>query len=183
MAPSLITLAVLLITIIAIVSIYNKLITLKNRMQEAWSGIDVYLKKRHDLVPGLVATVKGYATHEKETFEEITRCRSEAMSAKEQGARIESESGLGKALGRLMVVAERYPDLKANVNFLELQKQLVQIEEDLSLARRYYNGTVRENNIRIESFPSNLIAGMFQFAKGAFFEIDRTEKLVPNVSL
>ncbi|MCL2727938.1 MAG: LemA family protein [Bacteroidales bacterium] len=174
---------VFLITIIVVIYLYNKLVTSRNRMQEAWSGIDVYLKKRHDLVPALVTTVKGYATHEKETFEEVTRCRSSAMQAKGQEARIELETGLEKALGQLMVVAESYPDLKANINFLELQKQLSQIEEDLSYARRYYNGTVREQNIKIESFPSNVVANMFRFDKGTFFEIDKTEKMVPNVSI
>ena len=177
----LIFLALLLITAVAVISIYNKLVMLKNRMQEAWSGIDVFLKKRHDLVPNLVATVKGYATHEQQTLEEITRFRAQAMQAHDQGARIASETGLGQALGRLMVVSENYPDLKASINFLELQKQLSGIEEELSLSRRYYNGTVRENNIRVESFPSNLVAGMFHFVKGTFFEIDKTETAVPNV--
>jgi len=182
MITLIIFLAVLLITAMAVISIYNKLVMLKNRMQEAWSGIDVYLKKRHDLVPNLVATVKGYATHEQQTLEEITRFRTQAMQAQDQGTRIASETGLGQALGRLMAVSESYPDLKANINFLELQKQLAAIEEELSLSRRYYNGTVRENNIRIESFPSNLIAGMFGFLKGTFFEIDKTQTAVPNVS-
>jgi len=182
MVSLLIILGILLVAVILVISIYNKLVISRNRMLEAWSGIDVFLKKRHDLVPNLVATVKAYATHEKQTLEEITRYRSDAMQAKEQSARIESETGLEKALGRLMVVAERYPDLKANINFLELQKELSRIEEDLSYARRYYNGTVREFNIRIESFPSNIIAGLFRFVKGTFFEIDKTEKIVPNVS-
>jgi LemA protein len=177
-----IILGILLVTAIAVISTYNKLVAFKNRMQEAWSGIDVFLKKRHDLIPNLISTVKGYAAHERQTLEDITRCRAEAMQAKDQGARIDSETGLGRALGRLMAVAERYPDLKANVNFLELQKQLSEIEGELSLSRRYYNGTVRENNIYIESFPSNIIAGMFKFAKGTFFEIDEVEKKVPNVS-
>ena len=182
MITLIIFLAVLLITAMAVISIYNKLVMLRNRMQEAWSGIDVYLKKRHDLVPNLVATVKGYATHEQKTMEEITRFRTQAMQAQDQGTRIASETGLGQALGRLMAVAESYPELKANINFLELQKQLAAIEEELSLSRRYYNGTVRENNIRIESFPSNIIAGIFGFAKGAFFEIDKTQTAVPNVT-
>jgi len=182
MISLIIILVVLLIMAIVVISIYNKLVSLKNRMQEAWSGIDVYLKKRHDLVPNLVATVKGYAAHEQQTFEEVTRYRSQAMQAKAQEARMESEAGLGQALGRLMIISESYPELKANINFLELQKKLSAIEEELSLSRRYYNGTVRENNIRIESFPSNLIANMFGFKKGAFFEIEKVEKVVPNVS-
>jgi LemA protein len=175
-------LGILLVTVIAVVSIYNKLVTARNRMNEAWSGIDVLHNKRHDLVPNLVATVKGYATHERQTFEEVARYRSQAMNAKEQGTRMESESGLGQALGRLMSVTENYPQLKANVHFLELQKQLSAIEEELSLSRRYYNGTVRENNIRIESFPSNIIASVFGFEKGKFYEIDKNVRTVPHVS-
>lgn len=182
MITLIIILVVLLITALMVASIYNKLVALKNRMQEAWSGIDIYLKKRHDLVPNLVATVKGYADHERQTLEDVIRFRSQAIQAKDQGERIELESGLGQALGRLIAISERYPELKANINFLELQKQLSSIEEELSLSRRYYNGTVRENNIRIESFPSNLIAGIFGFEKGTFFEIDKTEKAAPSVS-
>ena len=173
---------ILLIAGIAVAVMYNRLVALKNRMQEAWSGIDVFLKKRHDLIPNLVATVKGYAAHEHQTFEEVTRYRTEAMQSQEQQAQIKSEIGLGNALGRLFAVAENYPDLKANTNFLELQKQLSGLEEDLSSARRYYNGTVRENNIYIERFPSNIIAGMFKFAKGTFFEIEKIEINVPVVS-
>jgi len=166
-----------------VIIVYNKLVVLKNRMFEAWSGIDVFLKKRHDLVPNLVAVVKGYATHEKNTLEEVIRLRTLALQAKDQDARIDSETDLGKALGRLIAVVENYPNLKANENFLTLQKQLAVIEEDLGYSRRYYNGTVRENNIYVEKFPSNIIANMFRFVKGKFFEIDRTEKSVPDVSI
>jgi len=183
MISLIVILGVLALTVLMVISIYNKLVGLKNRMKEAWSGIDVFLKKRHDLIPNIVSTVKGYAAHEQQTFEEIARYRSDAMQAKEQRERIALETGLGQALGRLIAVAESYPELKANVNFLELQKQLATIEEELSLSRRYYNGTVRENNIYIEKFPSNIIAGMFRFEKGTFFEIVNTsEKDVPNVS-
>jgi len=182
MTALLILVGVVLITIFVVISIYNKLVGLKNRKEEAWSGIDVFLKKRHDLIPSLVETIKGYAAHEKQTFEDVTRCRFQAMNAQGQNAQMESEAGLGKALGRLMVVSESYPDLKANVNFMQLQKQLAQIEEELALSRRYYNGTVRENNIYIERFPSNMIAGMFNFKKAVFFEIDKSEKVVPNAS-
>jgi LemA protein len=178
-----IILGIVLVMVIWMIIIYNKFITFKNLMKEAWSGIDVFLKKRHDLVPNLVEAVKGYAAHEKQTFDEVTRIRAEAMQAKEQEVRMESEASLGKALGRLMVVAEGYPDLKANVNFLQLQQQLSELEEDLALSRRYYNGTVRENNIYVERFPSNLIASMFRFAKGKFFEIDASEKAVSHVSI
>ena len=165
-----------------VVSVYNRLVGYKNRMKEAWSGIDVFLKKRCDLVPNLVSTVKAYAAHEKQTLEDVVRYRSQAMQATSPEAQMASEAGLGQALGRLMAVAENYPELKANINFLELQKQLSVLEEDLALARRYYNGTVRENNIYIERFPSNIIAGMFNFEKGQFFEINQTEKNVPIVT-
>ena len=182
MIPFIFIFGFVLITVMMTVFVYNKLITLKNRMKEAWSGIDVFLKKRHDLTPNLVAAVKGYATHERATFEEINRYRSIALQAKDRDERITSESGLGNAIGQLMAVAENYPELKANVNFLELQKRLSELEEELSRARRYYNGTVRENNIYVERFPSNIIAGMFNFDKGTFFEITSNEKAVPNVS-
>lgn len=174
--------AILCLLVITVIAGYNKLVGYKNRMQEAWSGIDVFLKKRHDLVPNLVAIVKAYASHEKEVVEEVTRLRSQAVQAKGAEAQMATEAGLGQALGRLMVVAEKYPDLKANTHFLELQKQLSAMEEELSLSRRYYNGTVRQNNICVERFPSNLIAGMFRFAKGKFFEIDSTEKSVSHVA-
>jgi LemA protein len=178
----LVILGIIILVAIWIIAIYNKFIVFRNRMQEAWSGIDVYLKKRHDLVPNLVEVVKAYAAHEKKTFEDVTRWRSQAMQATDQGARIDSEVNFGKALGRLIAVAENYPDLKANTNFLELQKQLSALEEDLALSRRYYNGTVRENNIYVESFPSNIVAGMFHFTKGTFFEIDASEKEVSQVT-
>jgi LemA protein len=173
---------VLVILFMAVISAYNKLVKFRNLMKEGWSGIDVFLKKRHDVVPNLVETVKGYAAHEKGTFEEITRYRSEAMQAKSAASQIESENQLGKALVNLMAVAENYPDLKANTNFLELQKQLSELENDLEKARRYYNGTVRENNIYVEQFPTNIIAGMFKFEKGLFFEIDSAERTTPQVS-
>ena len=151
-------------------------------MHEAWSGINVFLKKRHDLIPNLVETVKGYAAHERQTLDEVMRHRSLAVGASGMEAQMESEAGLGRALGRLMAVSESYPDLKTNTNFLALQKELSALEEDLSTSRRYYNGTVRENNIYTERFPSNLIANMFNFEKGKFFEIDKAEKAVPNVA-
>jgi len=173
---------VLAILVVAAISVYNKLVKNKNLMQEAWSGIDVFLKKRHDLVPNLVETVKGYAVHEKTTLENITRYRSEAMQAKSPEAQLASENHLGKALANLFAVAENYPDLKANANFLSLQQQLTDLEHDLESSRRYYNGTVRVNNTYMEKFPSNIIAGMFKFQKGVFFTVDSSEKEVPKVS-
>ncbi len=162
--------------------LYNKMVANKNRMLDAWSGIDVFLKKRHDLIPNLVETVKGYATHEKTTFEQITQYRSEAMQAKSPQDKAESESMLGKALTNLFAVAENYPELKANENFQQLQKQLADLENELESSRRYYNGTVRENNTFMEQFPANMLVGMFSFQKGEFFNISSDEKGVPKVS-
>jgi LemA protein len=168
--------------LLSIIIIYNKLVVAKNRMQEAWSIIDVCLKKRHDLIPNLVEIVKGYSIHEKQVLEEITRCRTYAIEAQNRESCIQSELGLEKSLTRLLAVVENYPDLKASKHFIELQLQLTAVENELSMARRYYNGTVRENNIRIESFPSNLIAGLFKFSGGKFFEIDPVEKQVSQTS-
>lgn len=178
---------IVLVVIVAVVVLfgitaYNKLVSNRNRMQEAWSGIDVFLKKRYDLIPNLVETVKGYATHEKSTFESVTASRSAAMSAKSTHDRIESEAKLDKALVNLFAVAEQYPELKANENFVKLQEQLSSLEDEISTARRYYNGTVRENNIYIESFPSNIFAGMFNFSKGEFYDIAEAERQAPRVS-
>ena len=152
-------------------------------MQEAWSGIDVFLKKRHDLVPLLVETVKGYAAYEKTTLEDITRYRTEAIQAKDPEVLVASENRLGNALTNLFVVVERYPDLKANVNFLRLQQQLADLEHDLESSRRYYNGTVRINNIYVEKFPSNIIAGLFNFYKGVFFAANASEKELPPMNI
>ena len=177
-----ITIGVLVIFAMITIVVYNKLVKYKNLMQEAWSAIDVFLKKRHDLVPNLVETVKGYAAHEKTMFEDITRYRSEAIQAKNPQAQVALENHLGKALANLFVVVENYPDLKANVNFLRLQQQLTDLEHDLEASRRYYNGTVRMNNIYVEKFPSNIIAGMFNFPKGVFFAAGSSEKEVPQAS-
>ena len=172
-----------LLLIITVIVVYNKLVKYKNLMQEAWSAIDVFLKKRHDVVPNLVEIVKGYAIHEKTMLEDITRYRSEAMQRGDVASNVSAENNLGKSLTNLFVTVEKYPDLKANTNFLQLQQQLVDLEHDLESARRYYNGTVRINNIYVEKFPSNIIAGMFNFPKGVFFAIDSSEKGVPQVSL
>ena len=174
--------AVLLLVVFYAIGIYNKLVKLKNLVAEAWSGIDVQLKKRYDLIPNLVETVKGYAAHEKETFENVTRARTAAQQATTVEAHQAAEKQLSGALMNLLAVAERYPDLKANTNFLELQGVLAQIEGDLEKSRRYYNGTVRDQNTLIESFPSNLIANAFSFAKSAFFELENAaEKQNPQV--
>jgi LemA protein len=147
-------------------------VKLKNLVAEAWSGIDVQLKKRYDLIPNLVETVKGYAAHEKETFENVTKARAAAQQATTVEGHQAAEKKLSGALMNLIAVAERYPDLKASTNFLELQNMLSVVEGDIEKSRRYYNGNVREQNTLIESFPSNLIANAFGFAKSAFFELD-----------
>jgi LemA protein len=181
-----IILAVLLLLFVFVavyaVAIYNKLVKLKNLVAEAWSGIDVQLKKRYDLIPNLVETVKGYAAHEKETFENVTKARAAAQQATTVEGQQVAENKLNGALMNLMAVAERYPDLKANTNFLALQNTLGEVEGDIEKARRYYNGNVREQNTLIESFPSNVVANSFNFAKSTFFELENpAEKNAPQV--
>ena len=164
------------------IAIYNKLVKLKNLVAEAWSGIDVQLKKRYDLIPNLVETVKGYAAHEKETLENVTRARTAAQQATTVEGQQVAEKNLNTALMNLIAVAERYPDLKANTNFLELQATLQTVEGDIEKARRYDNGNVREQNTLIESFPSNIVANLFGFAKSVFFELENpAEKQNPQV--
>ncbi|MBL0044294.1 MAG: LemA family protein [Flavobacteriales bacterium] len=181
-----IALAILLALVVLValyaIGIYNRLVKLRNLVAEAWSGIDVQLKKRYDLIPNLVETVKGYAAHEKETFENVTRARAAAQQATTVEGHQAAEKNLNGALMNLIAVAERYPDLKANTNFLELQNMLSVVEGDLEKARRYYNGTVRDQNTLIESFPSNLIANSYGFTKSAFFELENpAEKNAPSV--
>lgn len=164
------------------VSIYNKLVRYKNLVQEAWSSIDVMLKKRYDLIPNLIETVKGYATHERETLDSVTRARTQAMGAQGIEEKQAAEKNLSQAMLNLNAVAEQYPDLKANANFQQLQVELSNLEGDIEKSRRYYNGTVRENNTLVESFPSSIIAGMFQFVKSPFFELATVaEREVPQV--
>jgi len=165
------------------VVIYNSLVRMRNMVEEAWSGIDVQLKRRTDLIPNLVSTVKGYAAHERETLEEVIRMRNQAQSARGVGETAQAQGLLGRALGRLFALAESYPDLKANANFTQLQTTLGEIEDQIQLARRYYNGAVRNLNVAVESFPSNLVAGRFGFAKAEFFELESAaERAVPTVS-
>jgi len=155
---------------------YNILIKLKNRTDEAWSDIDVQLKRRYDLIPNLISAVKGYAQHEKELFEKVTQARTAAMGAQGPADKSQAENMLAGALKSLFAVAENYPDLKANENFLELQKELSDTENKIQASRRFYNGNVRDFNIKIEIFPNNLVAGMLNFAKRDFFEIEEGEK-------
>ena len=167
-----IILAVVVIIGIVVASIYNKLVRLRNGVKSAWSDIDVFLKKRYNLVPGLVETVKGYASHEKEVFEKVTAARSKAMQAATPNEAARSDNMMKDTLKSLFAVAEAYPELKANQNFLQFQKQFQEIEDSIESARRYYNAVVRDFNILIESFPSNIIASMFNFKQEEFFELD-----------
>lgn len=187
MSAALITLIVIGVVALGLVAfvvgIYNALVTLKVRVEEAWSDITVQLKRRADLIPNLVETVKGYASHEKEVFERVTEARSAVVNATQQGPKetAQAENMFEGALKSLFAVAEAYPDLKANENFLQLQNELVDTEDKVQAARRFYNGGVRDLNTKIEMFPSNIIAGMFNFVKREFFEVDdmaRVEKPV-----
>lgn len=173
---SLIILAAIVIVVLWIVGIYNGLITLKNRVDEAWSDIDVQLKRRYDLIPNLVETVKGYATHEKELFEKVTQARTQAMSAGTVAEKGQAENMLSGTLKSLFAVSESYPDLKANQNFLELQRELTDTEDKIQASRRFYNGNVRDFNIKIEVFPETIIAKQLGFTKREFFEIEQKEK-------
>ena len=162
---------------------YNGLVNLRNMMQEGWSGIDVQLKIRFDLIPNLVETVKGYAAHEKETLQNVTEARTAVTNAgSDTEARLQAENMLTGTLRTLFAVAESYPDLKANTNFLQLQEQLANIENDLQMARRYYNGTVRNLNNGIQKFPAVLIARSFGFKEATFFQVEEEAKQTPKVS-
>ncbi|MEA2007135.1 MAG: LemA family protein [Patescibacteria group bacterium] len=171
---------ILLIAVAAIavwlVGVYNGLIKLRNRVDEAWSDISVQLKRRHDLIPNLVRTVKGYAKHEKELFIKVTEARSQAISAKTPGEQAQAENMLSDTLKSLFAVSENYPELKANQNFLELQRELTDTEDKIQASRRFYNGNVRDFNTKTQVFPNNLIAGMLKFKDYEFFEIEEGEK-------
>lgn len=165
---------IVLVLVGLVVGIYNSLVTLRVRVEEAWSDITVQLKRRADLIPNLVDTVKGYAKHEREVFERVTEARSAVVNATNEGpeATAQAENMFEGALKSLFAVAEAYPDLKANQNFLQLQQELVDTEDKIQASRRFYNGGVRDLNTKIEMFPSNIIAGMFNFVKKEFFEVD-----------
>jgi LemA protein len=183
MIPLLVFVAILVVIGLIVAGMYNGLVQLKVRADNAWSDIDVQLKRRHDLIPNLVETVKGYASHEKSTFEDVARYRSAAMSATSAPDRAQAEGQLTQALRGLLAVAEAYPELKANTQFQALQQSLSDLEDALQNSRRYYNAVVRDFNTKIQSFPTNLIAGMFNFHERQFFEIaDPAERAVPNVS-
>jgi len=165
-------LLIVLAVVFVVIVIYNKLVRLRTTVKSSWSDIDVHLKKRYDLVPNLVETVKGYATHEKTVFEKVTEARSSAMKASSPADKAKAENMFSETLKSLFAVAEAYPELKANANFMQLQSQLKELEDNIEYARRYYNAVVRDYNILTETFPSNIIAAQFRFVKEEFFELE-----------
>lgn len=168
-------LGLLLLVIFAGIIIYNRLIKLRNTVKSSWSDIDVQLKKRYDLVPNLVETVKGYASHERALFEKVTEARSMAMQASSPARKAKADNMLRETLKSLFAVAEAYPELKANANFMQLQSQIQELENNIEYARRYYNAVVRDFNIMVESVPSNIVASMFNFKQEEFFELEAPE--------
>ena len=177
---------IIIVAIVALVlwliGVFNGLIRLKNRTQEAFADIDVQLKRRHDLIPNLVETVKGYATHERELFEKVTQARSQAINAKGVAEKGKAENMLSETLKSIFAVAENYPDLKASQNFLQLQDELSDTENKIQASRRFYNGNVRDFNTKIEVFPNNLVAGTLGFKQFEFFQADAGERENVKVS-
>ena len=173
--------AVVLLLIIFVISSYNKLVKQKVNVEEAFATMDVYLKKRFDLIPNLVETVKGYAKHEKETLEGAIRARNSYVTASTPEEQLKNAGELEKSLSRLMMLQESYPDLKANTNFMSLQNDLKETEDKISYARQFYNDDVKQYVNKLEMFPSNIIASMFHFEKMNFFEVDEASKEVPKV--
>lgn len=183
MIPLLIVLGVLVVLMIVFVTLYNALVRLRNQGKNAWAQIDVQLKRRHDLIPNLVETAKGYMTHERGTLEAVVQARNIATQAKGAGQASKAESSLGSALGQFFVVVERYPDLKANQNFLALQEELSSTENRIGFARQAYNDAVTGYNIATETVPKNIVAGMFNFERMELFEIGvEAEREVPKVA-
>ena len=167
----LVIIIIIALVVLYVLGFYNGCIKLRNQIEEAFSTMDVYLKQRYDLIPNLVNTVKGYAEHEEQTLVELTEARTKAMAAQTTEQRVETEKGFQSALSRLLAIAENYPELKANENFLNLQNQLREQEDNIANARKYYNAVVREFNTKIEKMPGALFAGMFGFVKQTLFEI------------
>lgn len=175
--------AVLVLLLMMLVQMYNSLVRLKALTDEGWSGIDVQLKRRYDLIPNLVAVVKQYSIHEKELLEKVAELRSASMKTTDVAQKSLNESQISSTLKTLFAVAENYPNLKANENFMSLQKDLGVLEEEIQLARRYYNGAARNYNISVRSFPSNMVAGMTGFAAVAYFELDNpAERTNPKIT-
>ena len=177
-----IILGVVVVLIIIVMVMYNSLVVLRNKKDNEWAQIDVQLKRRADLIPNLVETVKGYAKHENSTLEEIIQARNSLVSAKTPEEEIKKNNELTNAISRLFALAENYPDLKANQNFVSLQNDLKETEDKISIARQFYNDTVLTYNNKVEMVPSNIVAGLFGFKKAAFFEIEEADKAAPKVS-
>ncbi|MTK64240.1 MAG: LemA family protein [Methanobacterium sp.] len=172
---------ILIVIVVAVIWLYNGLVNLRNRVKNAWSQIDVQLKRRTDLIPNLVETVKGYASHEKGVFENVTKARSSLMNASGVQESAEANNQLTGALKSLFAVAENYPDLKASQNFRELQAQLTETEDKIAYSRQFYNDTVLRYNNKVQMFPSNILASLFKFNEAEFFEIAEGERAVPEV--
>jgi LemA protein len=172
----LVIVVILVIVVFMVIGVYNSLIKLKNEVDSSWSDINTQLKRRFDLIPNIVESVKGYAKHEASVFENVTAARSQAMQATGPAEMAKAENMLQGALKSLFAVAEAYPDLKANQNFLELQNTLTQTEDEINKSRRYYNAVVRDFNTKLQVFPNNIIAGMFNFKEREFFELDSPEE-------
>ncbi len=172
---------VIVLIIFWLIAVYNDLIKGKNRVDEAWSDIDVQLKRRYDLIPNLVESVKAYAGHEKEVFQKVTEARTQAMQAKTLDEKGKAENILSGTLKSLFAVAEAYPDLKASTNFLQLQDELSDTENKIQASRRFYNGNARDFNIKVQVFPNNLVAGMLGFKKYEFFQAEEEAKAAPKV--
>ena len=171
----------LLMVVFYVINTYNALVGLRNQVKNAWSQIDVQLKRRHDLIPNLVETAKGYMKHERETLEAIVNARSQAMSSQTVGEKAKAEGMLSDAVSKFFLVVENYPDLKANQNFLALQEELTSTENKIAFARQAYNDQALFFNNKIEMFPSNVVAGMLNFTKQEFFEIEEAERQAPKV--
>lgn len=171
-----ILLVIVVVVVLFVIGVYNSLIKLKNEVDSSWSDIDTQLKRRFDLIPNIVESVKGYAKHEKEVFEKVTQARSQAMQATTPAQMAQAENVLSGALKSLFAVAENYPELKANENFLQLQGTLVQTEDEINKSRRYYNAVVKDFNTKLQVFPNNIIAGMFNFKEREFFELENPEE-------
>jgi len=172
MNPFYIILIIITLVIIVFIAIYNALVRRRTQTEEAWSDIEVQMKRRYDLIPNVVETVKGYAAHEKSVLENVTNARTRAMGAKHSDERLQAENALSSTLKTLFAVAENYPDLKANVNFLDLQRELADTENKLQSSRRFYNSVVRDYNIMLQTFPSAFVASLFGFAKKDFFGLE-----------
>lgn len=177
-----IVIGVIVLLVLAYIGMYNSLVSLRNQVKNAWSQIDVQLKRRHDLIPNLIETVKGYVKHERDTLENITKARTSAMQASGAAAAGKAEGELSGAISKLMLVVENYPELKANQNFLALQEELSSTENKVGFSRQFYNDAVLRFNTKVETFPSNIVANMFGFKQAEFFEIQvATEREAPKV--